>query len=192
MTTRSELDRKFIAAIERLSQAVRVARQEIATNHQLSLLQLRIVELLDDGRPRRVGALAHELNVTQPTISDSLLALDNKQILNRKPDPGDRRASVLSLTDTGKDLAAQLERELSPFLDDDRNTTDDDQATALAVTLEEIRRLQANGTITVNRSCLTCQHYQAPTPSKTGRCLLLRRQLKARDLRVDCTEHLPT
>jgi DNA-binding MarR family transcriptional regulator len=191
MTTRRELDRKFIAAIERLGRALRVARQQIATNHQISILQLRIIELLSDGRARRVGELANELDVTQPTISDSLLALEEKRILNRTADPTDRRASVLSLTETGSDLAVQVALELSPLLDGDRTTSDDDQATALVVTLEEIRRLQANGTITVNRSCLTCQHYQPPTPAETGSCLLLRQRLGSRDLRVDCPDHLP-
>lgn len=192
MTTRRELDRKFIAAIERLGRALRVARQQVATEHELSLLQVQIVELLVDGRPRRVGELASELDVTQPTISDSLLALEGKQLLTRTSDPSDGRASVLSLTEPGRSLARQLEHELSPLLDDDRTTSDDDQATALAVTLEEIRRLQANGTITVNRSCLTCQHYQPPTPSETGSCLLLHQPLTPRDLRVNCNDHLPS
>ncbi len=191
MTTRRELDRKFIAAIERLSRALRVARQHVATSHGLSLLQVQIVELLVDGRPRRVGELASELDVTQPTVSDSILALESKQLLTRTPDPTDRRASVLSLTESGTSLAEQLAHELSPLLDEDRATSDDDQATALAVTLEEIRRLQANGTITVNRSCLTCRHYQPPATSETAYCLLLRQRLAPRDLRVDCHDHHP-
>lgn len=190
MTTRRELDRKFIAAIERLSWALRVARQRIATTHKLSILQLRIVEVLVDGRPRRVGELANELDVTQPTVSDSLLALEDKQLLTRTPDPNDRRASVLSLTGDGTDLATQVALELSPLLDGSRTTSDDDQATAFAVVLEEIRRLQANGTITINRSCFTCQHYRPPSPTETGYCLLLRQELESRDLQVDCNEHL--
>lgn len=191
MTTRRELDRRFIAAIERLGRALRLARQQIATTHKLSILQLRIIEVLFDGRPRRVGELANELDVTQPTVSDSLLTLEDKQLLTRTPDPNDRRASVLSLTDDGTDLATQVALELSPLLDGNRTTSDADQATAFAVVLEEIRRLQANGTITINRSCFTCQHYRPPAPAETGYCLLLRQELESRDLQVDCNEHLP-
>jgi len=192
MTTRRELDRKFISAIERLSRALRVARQQIATNHQLSILQLRILEVLSDDRPRRAGELANELDVTQPTISDSLLALEGKQLLTRTSDPTDRRASVLSLTEAGSTMATQIAQELTPVLDGERMTDDTDHAIALAVTLEEIRRLQARGLITINRSCLTCQHYRPPTPSETAHCLLLDEQLTLRDLRVDCNDHRPT
>lgn len=191
MTTRRELDRKFIAAIERLSRALRVARQQIATKHRLSTLQLGILEVLSDDRPRRAGELADELDITQPTISDSLLALEEKQLLTRTPDPTDRRASVLSLTKAGNRMAAQIAHELAPLLDDKRATSDSDQAVALAVTLEEIRRLQASGVITINRSCLTCQHYQPPTSTETAHCILLDEQLEPRDLRVDCNDHLP-
>ena len=117
--------------------------------------------------------------------------LERKHLLDRTPDPTDRRASILSLTEAGAELADHVALELSPLLDADRTTSDGDQATALAVTLEEIRRLQANGTITVNRSCLTCQHYQPPTPSEIGYCLLLRERIAPRDLRVDCADHAP-
>lgn len=189
MTTRRELDRKYVAAIERLGRALRVARQQLATNHKVSLLQLQLIERLADGRPRRIGALADEFDVTQPTISDALTVLETKATVQRRPDPDDGRATVVSLTKTGTALAANLAEELAPLLDASRVSTDADQATALAVTLEEIRRLQANGTITVNRSCPSCQHYREPDKNGNGHCLLLDEQLQTRDLRVDCVEH---
>jgi len=189
MTTRRELDRKYIAAVERLGRALRVARQHLATDHGISLLQLQLIERLADGQPRRIGALASELDVTQPTISDALTALETKTTVERRPDPGDGRATVVSLTKTGTALAAKLAKQLAPLLDANRVTSQADQAIALAVTLEEIRRLQANGTITVNRSCLSCQHYQPPNKRKSGHCLLLDEELQTADLRVDCLEH---
>lgn len=57
--------------------------------------------------------------------------------------------------------------------------------------LGEIARLHDAGVITVNRSCLTCRHYQPPGPRSRARCLLLARPLPDRDLRVDCPEHEP-
>ena len=55
----------------------------------------------------------------------------------------------------------------------------------------QIARLQAAGVITVNRSCLSCRHYQPPGPRTRARCLLLATALADRDLRVDCPEHEP-
>jgi len=189
MTTRSELDRKFIAAVERLGRALRVARQQIATTHQVSLLQLQLVELLAAVGSRRVGELASELDVTQPTVSDALAVLENKGVVQRERDTSDGRATVVVLSRSGVSLARKVAKELGPLLDATRATGDDEQALALRMLLEEIRRMQVDGVITVNRSCLTCSHYRAPTSSKTGHCRFLDVQLADRDLRVDCSDH---
>jgi DNA-binding transcriptional ArsR family regulator len=110
-TTRSELDRKFIAVIERLGRALRVALQAVATEFHISLLQLQIVEHLDTLGPRRLGLLAAELDVTQPTISDAISALYDKGIV---------------------ELAARATATLAPKLHDERVDSDQDQATAAA------------------------------------------------------------
>jgi len=190
MTTRGELDRKFIAAAERLGRALRFARQQIATTHKISLLQLQVIELLAVVGSRRVGELASELDVTQPTVSDALAALEQKGVLHRERDSSDGRATVVVLSDQGFSLAKKLATELGPLLDATRTTDDDEQALALRMLLEEIRRLQIDGVITVNRSCLTCRHYRPPSSSNTGHCRFLDVHLADRDLRVDCSDHL--
>ena len=93
MTTRVELDRKVLAAAERLGRALRVARQHLATAHNLSLLQLQLIEQLADRRPRRVGELAAELDITQPTASDAIATLQDKGLAARQRDTDDGRAS---------------------------------------------------------------------------------------------------
>jgi hypothetical protein len=74
-TTGSDLDRKVLAAVERLGRALGAARQLQATRHELSLLGLSVVETLADGRTRRIGDLAAELDVSQPTVSDATTTL---------------------------------------------------------------------------------------------------------------------
>lgn len=190
MTTRGELDRKFIAAVERLSRALRVGRQRIATAHKLSLLQVQLIELLMVVGTRRVGELAGELDITQPTVSDALAVLEHKGIVSRERDSDDGRATVVMLSKAGTSLAEELSAELGPLLDATRVTADDVQAVALKALLEEIRRMQTNGLITVNRSCLTCRHYRPPAGSIVGHCRFLEEELRDRDLRVDCSDHL--
>ena len=192
MTTRSELDRKFIAAVERLGRALRVARQDIATELQISLLQLQIIEHLDTLGPRRVGLLATELDLTQPTISDAISVLVEKELVERTRDPDDGRANLAALTKTGKNLATRASAALAPVLEDDRIDSNEDQAAALHVVLNEIHRLQRVGVISINRSCLSCNHYESPSADTAARCLLLHTELSPADLRVDCSDHLPT
>lgn len=191
MTTRSELDRKFIAAIERLGRALRVARQGVATEFRVSLLQLQIIEHLDALGPRRPGLLATELDVTQPTISDAISVLHAKGIVERTADPADGRATRATLTKSGSKLAAQARAALALRLNDDRVDSDEDQAIALKVVLNEIRGMQLAGVISINRSCLSCTHYQPPRETDSGRCLLLRTELTNAGLRVDCADHAP-
>lgn len=184
----SDLDRKVLAAVERLGRALRAARQEVATRHEVSLLGLSVIETLASGRPRRVGDLAAELDVSQPTVSDAVTVLDKRGLIRRDRDPADLRSTLVALTNDGGRLAIGIAAELAPLLAA-RAGTVDDRATTLRVLLAEIARLQAAGVITVNRSCLTCRHYQPPGPRSGARCLLLASSLPDRDLRVDCHEH---
>ena len=184
------LDRKVLAAVERLGRALRAARQQVATRHELSLLGLSVVETLADARPRRVGDLAAELDVSQPTVSDAVATLDKRGLISRHRDPNDLRTTLVTLTSTGQTVAADIATELQPILRAESGTASE-RATTLRVLLGEIARLQQAGIISVNRSCLTCRHYQPPGARTRARCLLLGSALRDQDLRVDCGEHEP-
>lgn len=188
MSHGSDLDHKVLAAVERLGRALRAARQEVATRHEVSLLGLSVIETLADGRARRVGDLAAELDVSQPTVSDAVTVLDKRGLVRRDRDPSDLRSTLVVLTKDGRRLARATSDELAPLLVAVAGT-ERDRATTLRVLLGEIARLQAAGVITVNRSCLTCRHYQPPGPRSRARCLLLDRVLADQDLRVDCPEY---
>lgn len=188
MNSDADLDRKVLAAVERLGRALRAARQQVATRHQLSLLGLSVIETLTDGRPRRVGDLAGELDVTQPTVSDAVTTLQSRGLTGRHRDPDDLRSSLVTLTDDGAAIGSDVAAELQPVLAAESGTATD-RATALRVLLGEIARLQHAGVITVNRSCLTCLHYQPPGMGAPAHCLLLGTDLHDEDLRVDCAEY---
>jgi len=189
MTGPAELDRKILAAAERLGRALRAARQQVATRHHVSLLQLQVLERLRDGRSRRVGELAAELDVTQPTVSDAIATLCDKGLTTRERDPSDGRATTIALTGVGRTVADDAAVALAPLLDGGVAAGEADRATTLRVLLAEIARLQDAGLITVNRSCLSCHHFQPPAGPAPARCLLLDRPLPDRDLRVDCDDH---
>jgi DNA-binding MarR family transcriptional regulator len=188
MNDDANLDRKVLAAVERLGRALRAARQHEATRHELSLLGLSVVETLADGRARRIGDLAAELDVSQPTVSDAVATLNKRDLITRDRDPADLRTTIVTLTGTGEAVAADIATRLQPILGAEAGTVAE-RATTLRVLLGEIARLQHAGVITVNRSCLTCRHFQPPGADTRARCLLLRTTLRDQDLRVDCPEH---
>ncbi|MCO8128200.1 MarR family transcriptional regulator [Acidimicrobiia bacterium EGI L10123] len=185
----ADVDRKLLDAIERLGRALRAARQRIATDLGLTTLQIEIIDRLDHLGPLPVGQLARELDVSQPTASDAVAALERKLLLERRRSPDDGRITIAGLTDTGQASADRIRdglRALRPRSDDSRAL---DRGTALEVLLQEILRLQEAGVITINRSCLSCRHYQPPADGNPAHCHLLDTRLETHELRVDCPDH---
>ena len=177
-----DAQRRFLSAVERLGRALRVVRQQVATEHQLSLLQLHLVEHVATHAPQRVGALATELDVTQPTVSDALEVLTAKGIVERQRDPADGRASIIVLSAEGRTVADAILAALAPMYDlappeagagavdapGTGATGEADLGAALHAVLTEIRRLQQHGVISVNRSCPSPAATTSPPPT-TGR-----------------------
>lgn len=74
-----------------------------------------IFRLLADG-PMRSGALAELLYSDASTISRQVAALVKRGLIERRADPADGRASVLAVTDAGRELAAALRRRRNEML----------------------------------------------------------------------------
>ena len=85
-------------AVERMDQAPRIGR-----------LESRILIRLD--RPRRMGALAQLLLTGPPSVTAAADRLEEMGLVQRLPDPDDRRALLLHLTDQGRAVRSQLDEE---------------------------------------------------------------------------------
>jgi DNA-binding MarR family transcriptional regulator len=59
--------------------------------------------LVDDG-PQRLGALAQSFGLDPSTITRQVQALEEIGLASRQSDPKDRRASILDLSDTGRQV----------------------------------------------------------------------------------------
>ena len=83
----------------------------------LSLRQYRILERLAE-RPHRTTELATVSGVSQPTASAAVSALEARGLVARSPDPDDRRATLIVLTEPGQAvLAAAKERILERLVE---------------------------------------------------------------------------
>lgn len=191
-----DLDERLVAALERAGHLTRtmVARQAYAEG--VSVLQLTLLtRLRTTSSGPRVSDLALELDVSQPTISEALATLRRKGLVARTPDPADRRNSVFSLTDEGRDLGERLLTWSHPVAASLSRVDRADKATALRVVLDVIADQHAAGVVNVARTCLTC-HWFDDSPSEPGtqgryRCGLLDTRFDDEQLRVDCTDHRP-
>jgi DNA-binding MarR family transcriptional regulator len=83
--------------------------------------QARLLALLDELGPSRVSALAAADHSSQPTITSQLQRLEASGWVHRTPDPGDARATVVSLSEEGRGALESVRRArlavLSPALD---------------------------------------------------------------------------
>lgn len=66
------------------------------------MLQLSTLALLNAHGPMTPGDLAAAQRVQPQSLTRTLTALDGAELVTRQPDPDDRRRSLLTITDAGK------------------------------------------------------------------------------------------
>jgi DNA-binding MarR family transcriptional regulator len=72
--------------------------------------QMRAVRVLSHRGGVRSSELAQLLHITPRSVTEVVDALDAKGLATRSPDPGDRRATLVSLTDRGRELSEEVRR----------------------------------------------------------------------------------
>jgi DNA-binding MarR family transcriptional regulator len=172
--------------LERIGEVSRAMRWQEATGSGLSPLQLRILGFVSDHAGQSVGVarLSEELQVTKPTVSDSVKLLVDRGLLVRKPDPLDGRGHTLRLTAAGRKHLPAAE----PFAAALATLPRQERETLLLALMRLLEALLSSGEVQVQRMCWTCAHYSGDRQGK-HHCLLLRKDLAVAELRTDCPEH---
>ncbi|MBZ0124589.1 MAG: MarR family transcriptional regulator, partial [Roseovarius sp.] len=80
------------AGLSQIAQVLRSDQWALGEKHALTPTQIGVLTALGGRGPMRVSALAPQLMVTQPTISDAVSALEAKALVSRRTDPDDGRA----------------------------------------------------------------------------------------------------
>jgi DNA-binding MarR family transcriptional regulator len=191
-----DLDTKLVAALERVGQALRFELREHARRQGLTSTQAQILLRLtsEPHRRRRVGALAATLDVSQPTVSDAVAALERKGLVERRPDPADARATALQPTSSGIDVVDRLEAWDERVRSEVRDLPEAEKQRSLSLLLDLIAALQRAGVVGIARTCPSCRFFRfnpRPTASARHYCALLDVPLGSGDLRLDCPEHEP-
>jgi DNA-binding MarR family transcriptional regulator len=81
--------------------------------------RLMALWMLEKFGPMRSGELACRMNITAASTSRLVDVLDEQGWLGRRADPDDRRANVLSVSEAGSQLLADLRRESTTELAED-------------------------------------------------------------------------
>ncbi|MDX8387492.1 MAG: MarR family winged helix-turn-helix transcriptional regulator [Ghiorsea sp.] len=132
------------------------------------------------------AAVTRYLELTKGTVSQSLLLLENKGLINKQADTKDRRVVHLCLTDKGK--KALLSGTQSAAWQETCDNHNADLLAHLSENLESLLRglQRANGSRTFGL-CKTCRHLRVDKDE--FRCGLTGEVLLAEETKKICHEH---
>jgi len=101
-----DLDAAEVAAALRMSISllVRRMRQVRPEVGELSLPETSALTRLDRGGPTTPGALAKLEQISPQSMGATIAALESRGLVERRPDPGDGRRAVMSLTAAGRQV----------------------------------------------------------------------------------------
>src|SRR5437867_653325 len=94
---------EVVEVLMRLLHTVRRLHHARFSGRELSGPRMRLLGALSDLQPLRMGDLAARLGLTARTITTLVDALEREGLLARRPDATDRRATLIELTDTGRE-----------------------------------------------------------------------------------------
>lgn len=100
-----------------------------------------LATLADDG-PMRMGELARREAVRMPTVTAAVDVLVGHGLVRRDPDPDDRRAVQVSITDSGRHELEQLQSARNEVLARAMSGLTDDHLHALDAALPALRALR--------------------------------------------------
>jgi DNA-binding MarR family transcriptional regulator len=125
-----------------LGQAWMVVSSEfhpVVESHGLSVLEWRVLSVLEGNGPTSVSELALKTVSKQPTITRLLHRLEKQQQVERcEVDGGDRRLSLVNVTESGRKLVEALNGEAARFEAQVLELLGQERSQALKATLQTI------------------------------------------------------
>ena len=133
-----------VRAVERLTRSIEDFNSvfiRLPTSDQLSFSALSVLHTLSRRGPCRLSDLVRTEQIKQPALTSAVAKLERDGLIERRPDPRDGRASMLSLTADGQSIvgrrhADRVERLRS--LIDRLSTADRTRLLSIAGVLDQI------------------------------------------------------
>src|SRR3954454_19118610 len=99
----------LLYAVKQVELAVRAHLDELLRPSGITVLQYTALTVLDRRGRLTAAELARSSFVTPQTMGDLVTALERRGLIERSPDPGNRRRLLIGLTESGRDLLAGFE-----------------------------------------------------------------------------------
>ncbi|MGI5486758.1 MarR family winged helix-turn-helix transcriptional regulator [Microtetraspora malaysiensis] len=95
-----------------LLQSLIAAELPVLAAHGVSMWGYTVLGALDDGSVRTQAALAEAIGADKTRIIGTLDRLQAAGLITREPDPRDRRARILTITDEGRKVRRSVRAEI--------------------------------------------------------------------------------
>jgi DNA-binding MarR family transcriptional regulator len=106
-------DRRDLAEmLHPLVKSLIAAELPVLDAHGISMWGYAVLGALDDGSVRTQAALAEAIGADKTRIIGTLDTLQATGLITRGPDPNDRRARILAITDDGREVLSAVRAEI--------------------------------------------------------------------------------
>lgn len=187
------MEERLLFGLEQVVQALGIFYERHSRENAVSPLQLRILTtLLKRGVKQTVGGMAEEFSLTAATVSDAIASLEEKGLLTKDRQEGDRRVVHLSLSGEGKRLVRSQAASNETLLKMIRGLSQVEQEIFLVAIIKLIRGFQEKGLIPVARMCANCRFFRPNVysdPEKPHHCGFVNAAFGNRELRIECPDY---
>jgi DNA-binding MarR family transcriptional regulator len=101
-------DEPLVEEFWALSRRLRAAAREALAEWDVTPSQARALGVLRRCGPLRLGDLAEHLRIAPRSATEVVDGLEERALVDRRPDPADRRATLVALTARGEEVAAGI------------------------------------------------------------------------------------
>jgi DNA-binding MarR family transcriptional regulator len=189
-----QLTRRLRDGLDRICVVMRADQWAIAGAVGLNPTQTHVLTFIAGRGEKgvRVGTIATQLGVTQPTATDSIASLVRKGFLTKAADPEDTRAVIVRVTRVGRDIVRGIGLAITATERALETLSIREQTELLRLVIKTIRALQVAGAIAPQRMCVSCRYFR-PNAHEDQRaphhCAYVDAAFGAEGLRIDCDEH---
>jgi DNA-binding MarR family transcriptional regulator len=117
----------------------------VMSAHGLSLARGKVLSVIQRDSPCRPGAIAAQLGQSPRTLTDAVDALERDGLVARQPDPSDRRAQLLVLTEAGVAALRTVEAPRRGVMDQLFDCLDASEREQLVVMLRRVEAAAKGG-----------------------------------------------
>ena len=192
----ADLDRRVVAALDRLALALDLLLRRAAREHDLSPLQVRLLVRLreEGGSRRRLRDLSRSCGVESAAVRSAIADLEARRLVERPPGERDARTVRLVLTRAGRSLALAVSGWADAVSGAVAGTPVPPKQALMPVLVGWVEALHRARVLTVARVCPTCRYFAPdihPDGEAPHHCQLFERALAGSALQVDCPQHQP-